>query len=117
MTCDTWQELAPGLRMLDSTALSTIFAGVNDTQGLDDDSHELTFDEFYVAMCLVAVYCNRPMDAIVFPGTLKGEVLRKKNDPGQKPEEMALAGQLTSMMKQVSCGSVRVAWGQSECSF
>ena len=97
--------------MLDLTALSTIFAGVNDTlEGLDDDDHELNFDEFYVAMCLVAVSCNRPMDAIIFPGTLKGEVLRKTTEEGKNRGEVAQAGQMTSMMKQVSCGFVRVGW-------
>jgi hypothetical protein len=54
--------------MVDATVLSTIFTGVNEgLEGLDDDGHEFSYEEFYVAMCLIAVYCNKPMDAIVFP--------------------------------------------------
>ena len=95
--------------MINSDALAAIFAGVNDNlEGLDDDSHEFTFEEFYVAMCLVAVHCNRPMDAIVFPGTLKGETLTQqhKKKGGDGPPQPT--GELTKLLKQVNCDAVGV---------
>jgi hypothetical protein len=114
-------SMPPSQRMLTPTVLAKIFQGVNDNlEDMDDDAHEFSFEEFYVAMCLIAVYCNRsqrvcfvfwwlafvrgvcsmsvfaffcvsiydkwpaaqacshahrPMEAIIFPGTLKGEAL------------------------------------------
>ena len=111
-------SMPPSQRMLTPTVLAKIFEGVNDNlEDMDGDAHEFSYEEFYVAMCLIAVYCNRsqhmyhvlwwvefvcgmrsafvflstinglmlrpssrfhahrPMEAIIFPGTLKGEAL------------------------------------------
>lgn len=101
----TLQEPAPGLRMLNSNVLATIFAGVNDNlEGLDDDSHEFSFEEFYVAMCIVAMYCNRPIDAIVFPGARNSEALIQ---PKKETEQLIpQAGELTKLMKPVVCNAI-----------
>ena len=96
------RELARGQRMLTADAMSTIFEAVNDQmEGLDDDAHEFSFEEFYVAMCMVAVYCNKPMEAIVFPGSMGTESLEDVQNNRPRPDaKESSASRMSSLIKQ-----------------
>ena len=88
--------------MVNLDVLATIFKGVNENmEGIDDDASEFSFEEFFVAMCLVAVYCNRSMDSILFPGARPTESLSdiKKQKEEEQELQYSTSG-LASLIKQ-----------------
>jgi WD40 repeat protein len=92
--------LPKGQRMLTKNVMASIFAAVNDNmEGLDDDAHEFSFEEFYVAMCMISVYCNKPMDAIVFPNSMKTENLEDLNKKMKPNAKESSASQMAALVK------------------
>jgi WD40 repeat protein len=92
--------LPKGQCMLTKQVMTSIFAAVNaNMDGLDDDAHEFSFEEFYVAMCMVSVYCNKPMDAIVFPNSMKTENLEDLNKKIKPDAKESSASQMAALVK------------------
>ena len=89
-------------QLLNIDVLGAIFAGVNDQmEGIDDDENEFSFEEFYVAMCLIAVFCNKSMDSILFPERGPTETLTEiKRKKDEETELYYSVYGLSSLIKQ-----------------